>query len=134
MHYIYGSVWAIPTLYRVYRLYDNINFHRNSVRSSYLKIRCRDASHLLLSLLLLFVYFLALPSFLTSSIYLVAFYTCIIIVGHGHGITRLHMYKQLYFVGQHENQLIMYSLDLVIFMVHEGSIGQCSYVAYEYGT
>ena len=28
----------------------------------YLKIRCRDASHLLSSLLLLFVYFLALPS------------------------------------------------------------------------
>ena len=35
---------------------------------------CRDASRLLLSLLLL-VYFLALPSLLISLIYLVAFYT-----------------------------------------------------------
>ena len=41
----------------------------------YLKIRCKDASHLLLSLLLLVVYFLVLPSLFTSSIYLVAFYT-----------------------------------------------------------
>ena len=32
---------------------------------------CRDVSHLLLSLLLLFVYFLALPSLLTSSNYLI---------------------------------------------------------------
>ena len=37
---------------------------------------CKDASYLLSSLLLLFVYFLALPSLLTS-IYLVAFYTCL---------------------------------------------------------
>ena len=37
-----------------------------------LEIGCRDASHLLLFLLHLFVYFLALPSLL---IYLVAFYT-----------------------------------------------------------
>ena len=36
---------------------------------------CGDASSLL-SLLLLFVYFLALPSLLTFSIYLLAFYTC----------------------------------------------------------
>ena len=36
---------------------------------------CRDASHLLLSLLLLFVYFFALTSLLTSSFYLVVFYT-----------------------------------------------------------
>ena len=39
----------------------------------------RDASHLLLSQLqvYLFVYFLALSSLLTSSIYLVGFYTCV---------------------------------------------------------
>ena len=36
---------------------------------------CRDASCPLLSLLLLFEYFLVLPSLLISSIYLVAFYT-----------------------------------------------------------
>ena len=44
----------------------------------YLKIGRRDASRPLLSLLLLFVYFLALPFLLFSSIYLVAFYTCCI--------------------------------------------------------
>ena len=38
---------------------------------------CKDASYLLSSLLLLFVYFFGLPSLLTSSIYLVAFYTCL---------------------------------------------------------
>ena len=48
-----------------------------SQKPRYLKIRCRDASRLLLSLLILFVYFLALPSLLPSSIYLVAFYTCL---------------------------------------------------------
>ena len=48
-----------------------------STETCYLKIRCRDASCLLLSLLLLFVYGLALPSLLTS---LVAFYTCIVFI------------------------------------------------------
>ena len=37
-------------------------------------MRCRDVPHMLLSLLLLFVYFFALPT--SSIIYLVAFYTC----------------------------------------------------------
>ena len=42
----------------------------------YLKIRCRDASHLLLSLLLLFVYFLALPSLPTYFFYL---FSCLLV-------------------------------------------------------
>ena len=52
----------------------------------------------------------------------------------GYGITfliakRLHLFEQLYIVGQHEKHLVMYSLDLcvsyfaylAIFMTHEGS-------------
>ena len=43
----------------------------------FLRNMCTDAFRLLLSLLILLVYFLALPPLLTSSIYLVATYTCL---------------------------------------------------------
>ena len=73
-----GMVWPKSTQTRLVgiiadEMYPHILFLSNRVSMK----MCRAASHLLLSLLILFVYFLAIPSLLTSSNYLVTLHTCL---------------------------------------------------------
>ena len=82
--------------------------------------KCRDASHLLLSLLFSFaVYFLALPSLLTSSIYftgncvlyLYVLFSSIVTESEGHGLLNSLWHEAMHRYGQVSLCVVYPSLD-----------------------